>query len=290
MGEVLSIKRSLRLRLKYYVLSMKTKIFLFFLLTTFYLMLTTPSFAQLEIAESYSVPEGAIDGDIVSYTDKGIALSERELDNKVFGVIDTTPLIVYRRQDNTGMPVVRNGTVDVNVSTANGAIKTGDLITTSFFKGKGEKSTQSGYILGVALQDFGDADGETASFTPPQGGTQQVKVGKINVAIKIEFAELNTARSANRLLDAVNLAFFRNTQNPEQFVNILRYILAGVAVILSFAVGFFSLARTIPKAMEALGRNPLARATIQFGIVLNIVFTVGIALIGIVAAIILIRF
>ena len=266
-------------------------ILVLFLLSTVYCLLSTPVLAQLEIVESYDViTEGAVDGDIVSYTEAGLGLSERELDSKVFGVIDDNPLVVYRRQDNTGTPIKRSGTADVNVSTANGPIKIGDLITTSFFKGKGEKSPQSGYILGVALADFGEQDGEAASFTPPQGGTQNVRVGKINVAIKIEFAELNTARSANRLLDAVNLAFFRNTQNPEQFVNILRYILAGVAVIISFAIGFFTLARTIPKAMEALGRNPLARATIQFGIVINIIFTVGIALIGIVAAIILIRF
>ena len=262
----------------------------FFSFIIYNLAFIIPVHAQLEIAESFNVPEDAADGDIVSYTDKGVVLSERELDNKVFGVIDTSPLVAYRRQDNSGMPIVRNGTVDVNVSTANGQIKTGDFITTSFFKGKGQKSTQSGYILGVALQDFGDQDGEAASFTPPQGGTQQVKVGKINLAIKIEFAELNTARSANRLLDAVNLAFFRNTQDPEKFVNILRYILAGLSVIISFAIGFFTLARTIPKAMEALGRNPLARATIQFGMVINIIFTVGIALVGVVAAIILIRF
>lgn len=262
-----------------------------FLITTYIYVNAETVNAQLEIAETFDVnTEGAVDGDIVSYTDKGVILSERDHDDKVFGVIDNSPLVVYRRQNSTGMPIVRNGTIDVNVSTANGPIKTGDLITTSFFKGKGEKSTVSGYIIGVALQDFGEQDGEPASFTPAQGGTQQVRVGKINMAIKIEFAELNTARSANRLLDAVNVAFFRNTQDPEKFVNILRYILAGLAVIISFAIGFFTLARTIPKAMEALGRNPLARATIQFGIVLNIIFTVGIALVGIVAAIILLRF
>lgn len=270
---------------------MTVKLFVLALLVIATYIYAAPVKAQLEIAESFDVnTEGAVDGDIVSYTDKGVVLSERDHDDKVFGVIDTTPLVVYRRQDETGTPIVRNGTVDVNVSTANGPIKTGDLITTSFFKGKGEKSTVSGYIIGVALQDFGEQDGEPASFTPAQGGTQQVRVGKINMAIKIEFAELNTARSANRLLDAVNVAFFRNTQDPEKFVNILRYILAGIAVIVSFGIGFFTLARTIPKSIEALGRNPLARTTIQFGIILNIVFTVGIGIVGIIAAIILLRF
>lgn len=264
---------------------------LFISLLTFHFVLLTPSRAQLEIAESFDIAsEGAVDGDIVSYTDQGVVLSGRDHDDKVFGVLDETPLVVYRRQDETGTPVVRNGTVDVNVSTANGPIKTGDFITTSFFKGKGEKSTVSGYIVGVALQDFGDQDGEAASFTPPEGGTQQVRVGKINIAVKIEFAEINTARSANRLLDALNVALFRNTQDPEKFLNILRYVLAGIAVLVSFIIGFFTFARTIPKAMEALGRNPLARTTIQFGIILNIVFTIGIALVGVIAAVILLRF
>lgn len=248
--------------------------------------------AQLEIAESFNVKtEGAVDGDIVSYTDTGVVLSERDNDDRVFGVIEIEPLVSYQKQDGTGIPVVRSGVVDVNVSTANGPIKNGDLITTSYFKGKGQKSTVSGYVVGAAMQDFGEADGETATFTPPEGlAPVAVKVGKINVAISIQYAELNTARNANRLLDALNLAFFRNTQDPEKFVNILRYILAGIAVIISFSIGFFTLARTIPKAMEALGRNPLARTTIQFGIILNIIFTVGIALVGVVAAIILLRF
>lgn len=288
MGKVLGIK--------YYVLGKKAIILLFLfllLLTTCYLILTTsPAHAQLEIAESYDIKsEGAKDGDIVSYTDQGLVLSSRDHDDKVFGVISSNPIVAFRRQDLSGMPVVRNGTVLVNVSTANGPIKTGDFITTSFFAGKGEKSTVSGYIIGIALQDFSENDGEPASYTPSGGGeAKQVRAGKINLAVKIEFAELNTARSANRLLDALNLAFFRNTQDPEKFVNVLRYILAGIAVIISFSIGFFTLARTIPKAMEALGRNPLARTTIQFGVILNIGFTIGIAAIGIVAAIILLRF
>ncbi len=262
----------------------------FFLFSLFSFLFSNEAHAQLEIAETFDVNGEYVDGDIVSYTETGLATSTRANDDKVFGVLDTEPLVVYRRQDGTGIPVVRNGTVDVNVSTANGPIRTGDFITSSSFAGKGQKSTISGYIVGVALQDFTEQDGETASFTLPQGGEQQVRVGKINVAIKIEFAELNTARNANRLLDALNLALFRNTQDPESFVNILRYILAGLAVLISFTIGFFTLARTIPKAMEALGRNPLARTTIQFGIVLNIIFTIGIGLVGVVAAVILLRF
>jgi F0F1-type ATP synthase membrane subunit c/vacuolar-type H+-ATPase subunit K len=270
----------------YYV---KNILFLLVLVTC-YLLLVTPAWAQLEIAETFDVPEESVDGDIMSYTDQGVVLSSREYDDKIFGVIETTPLVAYRRQDNTGLPVVRNGTTSVNVTTANGAIKAGDFITTSSLPGKGQKSLASGYIIGVALEEFTEEDGEAVEVTVSEGGTKQARLGTINVAIKIEYAELNTARNANRYLDALNALFFSNIQNPEQFTNTLRYFLAGLAVVVSFLIGFFTLARTLPKGIEALGRNPLAKTTIQFGIILNIIFTVGIALVGIVAAIILLRF
>lgn len=269
------------------------KLLFFAVLITCFLLLVTSARAQLEIAETFDVPQEAVDGDIVSYTDKGVVLSSREYDDKIFGAIETSPLVAYRRVDNSGLPVVRNGTSEINVTTINGPIKTGDFITSSSLPGKGEKAVVSGYIIGVALQDFSEQDGETVSYSPPQGdtgGARQVRSGKINVAIKIEYAELSSARNANRLFDILNGALFRSVQDPEKFVNIIRYIAAGLAVLISFLIGFFTLARTIPKGIEALGRNPLARATIQFGIILNIIFTVGIALVGIVAAIILLRF
>ena len=281
------------LSIEYRVWSIVQKLLLlFFVLYTLYFILYTPSLAQLEIAETFDMPEGAADGDIISYTEEGVILSAREYDDKTFGVIETSPLVAYRRQDNTGMPVLRNGSAEVSVTTINGPIRTGDFITSSSLPGKGQKALTSGYIVGVALQDFTEEDGEAVDFTAPGEGQQSrsVRIGKINVAIKIEYAELNTARNANRLFDVLNGALFRNVQDPEKFVNLIRYIAAGLAVLISFLIGFFTLARTIPKGIEALGRNPLARTTIQFGIILNIIFTVGIALVGIVAAIILLRF
>ena len=269
------------------------KIFLVLsLLTTYCLIQATSALAQLEVAETFDVPAGSVDGDILSFSENGIILSNKENDEKIFGIIEMEPLVAYRRQDNTGMPVVRSGTVDVNVTTINGPIKTGDLVTSSVIAGKGEKSNISGYIVGVAMEPFTETDGEEIDYNPPAGTGQsrKVRTGKINVALKIEYSEITTARSTNRLFDAINAAFFRNVQDPERFVNIVRYLLAGLAVVISFIIGFFTLARTIPKGIEALGRNPLAKNTIQFGIVLNIIFTVGIALVGIAAAIVLLRF
>lgn len=262
------------------------------LLVLFFVIFSKSAFAQLEVSETYDVGDKAAqDGDILSFTDKGFVRSDREGDNKIFGVVQNNPLISYRRTDKSGTIITRNGAAEVNVTTINGPIKVGDFITTSTLPGKGTKADNSGYVIGMALKEFKESDGTKQNFTAP--GTvisKQISVGKIPVAIKIEYAEINTARNANRLLDAVNAAFFRNVNDPEKFVNIFRYIAAGLAVIIAFIIGFFTFGRSLSKGIEALGRNPLARTTIQFGIITNIIFTILIVLAGVVAAVILLRF
>lgn len=279
------------LRAKYKGISFVNILLSLFLALNSYFLIPVPNaYAQLEVAETFDVPADSVDGDILSYSEKGIILTSKENDEKIFGVIETEPLVAYRRNDNTGMPAVRSGTVEVNVTTINGPISSGDLVTSSVIPGKGERSKISGYIVGVAMEPFSETDGQEYEYKPSSGQSRKVRMGKINVALKIEYSEITTARNANRLFDAINAAFFRNVQDPEKFVVIIRYFLAGLAVVISFLIGFFTLARTIPKGIEALGRNPLAKNTIQFGIILNIIFTVGIALVGIAAAIILLRF
>jgi hypothetical protein len=49
--------------------------------------------------------------------------------------------------------IIKEGVIDVKVSDENGAIKKGDLITSSSKKGMGMKATQSGMVIGVALED-----------------------------------------------------------------------------------------------------------------------------------------
>ena len=254
-------------------------------------LLIPSAHAQMEVSDTYDVADAeAVDGDIVSYTDKGVVRSTQEADPKIFGIIQDNAVISVKRVDESGKVVVRFGTANVNVSTIHGPIKIGDFITSSTMAGKGEKAEASGYVVGIAMQDFNEGEGEQATYSAPNTPSRQVSVGQIQIAVGIQYAELSGARNANRLFDAFNSAFFRNVQDPERFVNIFRYIAAGIAVLVSLAIGFFTFAKTIPKGIEALGRNPLARTTIQFGIIINIAFTVGIALIGVVAAIILLRF
>ena len=109
------------------------------------------SYAQtngLDVTTVYQiVDQDAVEGDIMRNGPTGITKSTVEYDNQIFGVIQDNPLIVFRNVDGTGIPVVRDGNAVVNVTTLGGPIKQGDFITTSGVAGKGQKATQSGYVL-----------------------------------------------------------------------------------------------------------------------------------------------
>src|SRR5258708_7749937 len=134
-------------------------VILLFLLTTVHCTLyPSPAFAQIkstDVTNTYNVADPNLaDGDIVVSTEKGLVAATAPYVNNLFGVMVKTPLIVYRTVDNKGLPIARSGVAEVNVTTLNGPIKTGDYITSSGITGKGEKATQSGYVIGVALDNF----------------------------------------------------------------------------------------------------------------------------------------
>lgn len=232
------------------------------------------------IASVYQINDkDAVSGDIIiSNGEKGLTRTQVTYDNRIFGVIDTSPVVVLREASSSATPVIRLGDVLTNVTDYNGAIKKGDLITTSPVLGKGMKAGQSGYVLGSAL--------ENANYSGPNVNvdTKQVKTGSVRVALRIEFAELTTARNSITLLDNLNTAFFRSVQNPEKFTLTIRYIIAGLIALVAFILGFFTVARSISKAVEAVGRNPLARTAIMA----SVIFQIALAVIGGIIAVALI--
>lgn len=253
--------------------------------------LVAPVHAQLEIADTYDLnDQEAQPGDILSLRDTGLMRSAIEYDTQVFGVYTPEPLAVYRRVDGTGIPVSRSGVVNVNVLTANGEIKIGDYITTSTLKGKGQKALASGYAIGVALAEFNGDGVAEVDYTDFETGTpRKVKSGQIPVAIRIEYAELSTARSANALLERLNSALFSSVKDPEKFVNVIRYVASGLVTIISILVGLFILARVVPKGVEGIGRNPLARQSIIIYTGVNIIIVVIVIIMGIGVSLLLLK-
>lgn len=241
-----------------------------------FLLITPLAYAQSDIANVYDISDReAKDGDILVITpEKGITRTNIPYDIHLFGVLQDNPLVAFKKVDRTGKTVARSGMTQVNVTNKNGPIKAGDGITSSEIPGYGMKATISGHIIGVA----------TADFSPSADGK-----GQVTVALKIEYADLTTARSANRLLQYIGTAFFKNIQDPQGFGLLLKSLIAGLIMIISLVFSFIIISRSIPKAIEAIGRNPLARRSIILSIGLNIGFAIATSLIGIIAALIILR-
>lgn len=236
---------------------------LFILLVTCYLILvTSTALAQqpaIDIASMYEVEDqDAIDGDILIYSPEGkLVRANVAYSPKMFGVLQDKPLVVYHSDVENSKPVVRSGTAQVNVTNSGGEIKTGDYITTSSNAGKGQKSAISGYALGTALADLTESE------------------GKIPVAVRIEYVELTNTRSVLNLLNAFNIAAFQGASDPEKGSQLVKYVASGLIVLISLIVSLIIFGRSMLKSIDALGRNPLAKTTIQ----LSILVTAGVVLV-----------
>lgn len=139
---------------------MKTNKFLRYCFFALFVMIGSIAFAQKNIAsiDSYNFTNGSIVvSDDGTFTGK-LSTSKQTYDPTVIGVFVKKEI----KPDSTGAPVmissntntvVSNGIVSVLYNSENGAIKKGDLITTSATQGVGMKATKSGIIIGVALED-----------------------------------------------------------------------------------------------------------------------------------------
>ena len=248
-----------------------------------------PVYAQdspgIEVTSVYPVADqSAVEGDIVINSETGIVLTKTAYENRMFGVVQDQPLIVFRNVDGTGTPIIRSGNALVNVTTVNGPIKQGDLVTSSAIAGKGQKADKSGYVLGTALEDF---TGETGSSVTLDN--KQYKQGKIQIALRIEFAEIDRARSSNRLVEYIDAALFSTVKDPDQVIRIVRYTGAVLVIMATAVFAYLVFARTISNGIQAIGRNPLARRSIQVAIILNIIFSAMVIILGIIASFVLLR-
>lgn len=212
--------------------------------------------AQTEAAIGLPVQiEGAADiqnGDIISLRQGKYVLSSSASDSEIAGVVSMNPtLLIGRAGGEHIVPLVSAGTVPIRVSNINGPIRTGDAITITEIPGIGGKSDGLGPELGVARADF--------TVSSPE------EIGVVPVSLHI------TSGSA----------FARFQKDP---MLALRYALAFVIASSSLIVGFTYFGKVAKSGVEAIGRNPLATRTIQFGVVFHLLLTFGIILAGVVIA------
>lgn len=202
-------------------------------------------------------------GDIITLSKKGYTLTDAPYDPNIFGVVVSDPAIAFESNQPNSHPVVSEGKVYMRVSTINGKIKKGDLITSSTVPGVGQKATESGFIVATALEDYTAGSGKN--------------VGKILVVLSVGHGSVSPD-ARNNLLKTFEFVLKAPYMSP---LNVVRYAFAAVMVIVSFiiSVGYFG--RISSLGIEALGRNPLAGRIILFSIVLHIILAFTIIAVGI---------
>ena len=214
---------------------------------------TTPTFAQElrtgQIATNMEVKDAsAKTGDIVSKSNEGLVKSKAAYDKNLFGVVVENPNVVFNKPAVGLTPVISYGETLVRVSDRGGKIKSGDFITSSKQTGVGQKAIESGFILGKALQDLKEKEGLIAVF---------VNIQYRNVAAEPSFGKIFTF-----LATAI--------ERPENLPEVLRYLFALLVGGGAFFLGFVSFGRSLRTGVEAIGRNPLARTSIQIAMLLNL--------------------
>lgn len=276
-----------------YLLSIIIFIFLFIPSVAFAQTPTTTQAKSLESASVYQVADDKIEsGDIVVLGEKGVERASVSLTPRLFGVVQENPMIVFREADSTKKPVVRSGVTEVNVTTFSGEVKPGDFITSSEIPGKGQKASYSGYVIGTALTEFKEGDGAQIDYTNPKNpqANKKISSGKVTVSLNIGYVELvSGGKTLANLLGPLAAPFAANVQDPDKFTMIIRYIAAGMIVLVGFLISFFAFSRSLPKAIEAIGRNPLAKGSIYFSIGINVFLAILTLVIAVAAAIILIK-
>ena len=212
------------------------------------------------------------DGAILSASDNGAVLSAKPYDSQVIGVVSRDAAIVFNSsKTENGVPVISYGEVYMLVSSANGQIKRGDILTTSSMPGIGVKATKSGYVLGAALENYESTDPNSINL----------------IAVDLNLHYFNSKSPfPGSLSDIFKIALLPTKEGPSAW---FKYLVAAAVVLSSFILGYLTFGRTAAKGVEALGRNPAASKIIQLGIIFNISIVIAIIATGLVVALLILR-
>lgn len=234
------------------------------------------------IARTYTVSgTQPVSGDLISLdpTTQAFHLSDTENDKTLFGVAVSNPILVLRSA-NGGTPIIKSGEAVVNVTTLGGPIKTGDILTSSSIPGKAEKASASdSFILGTALEPF-----PGASSTPITASTGTVYSGSIRVFLGVTSRSVVPPASSSVTPSPTPTPTPAVPGTPEvkfSLVHAVQYILAALVAIGSIAIAFRNFGSSINDGIVSVGRNPLAKTSIQAMVVLNVLLTLLISAGGI---------
>lgn len=201
-------------------------------------------------------------GNIVSVNaDKQVAFKTSASNlHLMYGVVASDGKIAFHGGQTEGQVAVANtGIVPVLVSDAEGDIKTGDPITVKHLAGIGEKATNAGRIIGIAMSDFTADSPDTRQTTIELNGEQRtVRIGAIDIKVGASdytpnTTPINQAEAQNRnIIETIADNITGTITKP------LGIIAASLILIAGTFVSVFLVTSSSYSSMISIGRNPLA--------------------------------
>jgi hypothetical protein len=185
--------------------------------------------------------------------------------------------------------VATYGKYEVLVSTQNGSISAGDLISISTIDGVGMKADgETETVIGKALSGFDGASNVlgTSTLTDTSGKKTEVSLGRVKLQVLVQPNPLRSVAlptAFTNFLSRVGYSVSNKTVNPGRL-----YLALLVLVIASFvsAILMFS---GVKSAMTAIGRNPLAKKAIYRSLIQVIISSLIVFIIGIFAVYLLLK-
>lgn len=252
---------------------------LFFLFAFLFLVFISARLTHAQLS-SYSIARyievkdsNVVEGSLITQNaDGSYTRTRKPYDTQAKGVVVTNPAIFVKSDNpNKKYALVSSGEARVLANTSNGSIKRGDLLRTSAVPGVAVRADKSGFVIGTSLQDYSN-----------QNRTQNTL---LSAELDIHYAP-SPSSVGSSLADIFSLSALASYEQP---LIVFKYVIAAIITLISFIFGFFYFGRIASRGIEALGRNPLASRSIQFGIVMNVLITCVIIGVGIIVSIFIIR-
>ncbi len=256
-------------------------------------LLGAPAVQAQTVSQAYETDGSVQKGMIVMLDPKNskkvLPLSNKT-DNAMQGVaVASNDTIVSFAGDGTKAEVfiATNGKYDVLVSTQNGSIKAGDIISISALDGIGMKATAAeSVVLGKALSNFAGQQALGTANLKTNGGTQTVAIGTIQVDIGISHNPLAISVTGPPVPAFLKKAGESISGKPVSTVRL--YAALGVLFVTGFMTASL-LYGGVRSSLNSIGRNPLAKKSILRGLIQVIVLGMIVFVIGLFAIYLLLK-
>ena len=160
----------------------------------------------------------------------------------------------------------------MNVTNANGTISVGDYITSSAVPGKAQKAdTSDSFVIGTALDSFPSGTIATEELS----GLAEDS-GSIRAQLALGPPVLDETATETEQLVTVG----EDIGITAPVAVLIKYLLAAMVVFGTIFIAFRNFGSNLKDSIVSIGRNPLAKASIQSMVVLNTVLIILVSIAG----------